>query len=235
MRHLVHALLLATAMWVFPTPATGSEASYKPAKLKPVQEAHLDPTLQTFWKQMALAARARDFSLLEPHLDPDLKWTLGPETGLKSFLRYWNLDKHPRQSIFWKELDRILNLGGAFVGGDRTRFQAPYISACWPNEYDGFAFAAITAENVPLRQTAEPTGKVIGWLSYDIVRLNLAQLSRAPRQKLQGETHPWIQITDAQGKVGFVWGKYLRSPIDIRLLVEKKNGSWKITCFLGGD
>ncbi|HNV68177.1 MAG TPA: SH3 domain-containing protein [Candidatus Ozemobacteraceae bacterium] len=209
--------------------------NFKPAKLRPLQQAHLDPTLQQFWKQMALATRTRNFAFLEPHIDPNLRWTLGPESGIKSFMRYWNLDKNPQQSIFWKELDRVLHLGGAFINNDRNRFQAPYVSACWPDEYDGFTHAAIIADNVPLRQTPEPAGKVIGWLSYDIVRLDIDQLSHAPRQKLQGETHPWVQVTTAQGHTGFVWGKYVRSPIDIRLMVEKIDGIWKITCFLAGD
>lgn len=208
---------------------------FKPAKLRPVQQAHLDPSLQQFWKQLAMAARTRNFSFLEPHIDPHLRWTLGPDNDLESFKRFWNLDKNPQQSVFWKELERVLNLGGAFINEDPNRFQAPYVSACWPEEYDGFTHAAIVADNVPMRQTPEPNGKVIGWLSYDIVKLDLDQLSHAPRQKLQGEIYPWVQVSTAQGQKGFVWGKYVRSPIDMRLMVEKIDGVWKLTCFLSGD
>ena len=91
----------------------------------------------------------------------------------------------------------------------------------------------IIGENVTVRKTPTLQGEILGFLSYDLVKV--VYESSLSKETIDGETHPWIKIKSTEGVIGYVYGKYIRSPIDYRVNFVKKDNTWKIVFFLAGD
>jgi hypothetical protein len=142
-----------------------------------------------------------------------------------------------REGAPWRALRDALDLGAVrreFSGEEN--FIAPYLSGTEadvePNEF------VITASNVNVRVAPDRAAQVIERLSYDVVsfspddrsNLDLFTESDAP-------TGPaaWVHIVTPSGTVGYVYGRYVRSPIDVRFRFSRVNGAWKIVSIPAGD
>jgi hypothetical protein len=195
-------------------------------KLYPVDEAAKEPTFFTFRARLMLAVQKRDATYLLSILSPKIQNNFGGDGGIAEFKAQWKPERP--QSEVWIELAKVLSLGGAF---DKDGvFEAPYISAKWPEDQDGFERGAIIGENVNVRAAPLVTSSVMRMLSFDIVVVPDWQTNQA-----RGEKRNWIKVKLADGQSGYIAEEFIRSPIDYRAGFAKENGRWVMTFFLAGD
>jgi len=114
-------------------------------------------------------------------------------------------------------------------------FVAPYTFSDWPEDLDSFDYFAIFGNNVNLRDTPSKDGRVIGSLSYNVVKVDNDKSVMNHAADDSDQKVEWYKVKTLGGKEGFVHGDFVRSPIDLRAGFEKKRGVWKLTFFLAGD
>lgn len=201
-------------------------------KVIPRDEAEVNPDFFKFRQQLGQALQKKDLDFVLSHLDDNVKLSFGGLAGKKDFLKMWNLEKNPEKSEMWRTLLDVINLGGRFEDKERNSFTAPYTFLAEEVE-DSYQSLIVIGENVTVRKTPSTKGAILGFLSYDVVKR--VYESNPPQETINQETHPWIKIETKEGIVGYVYGKYMRSPIDYRVNFVKKDGTWKITFFIAGD
>ena len=62
-------------------------------------------------------------------------------------------------------------------------------------------------------------------ISYPIVRL----IDRSSGGTL------WSHVRLGDGRTGYIWHAYVRSPVDYRTLFNLSDGRWRMTAFVSGD
>ena len=204
----------------------------KGKKVIPTDQAEVNPDFFQFRQKLRQALEKKDLDFVLSHLDENAKLTFGGRAGQKDFLKIWNLEKNPEKSEMWQTFLDVIDLGGKFQDQERNSFVAPYTFLAEEVE-DSFESLIVIGENVTVRKTASVKGPVLGFLSYDVVKR--VYESNPPQETINGETHPWMKIETKEGVVGYVYGKYIRSPIDYRANFVKKDGKWKIIFFIAGD
>ncbi|MDQ1329375.1 MAG: hypothetical protein QG641_2665, partial [Candidatus Poribacteria bacterium] len=203
----------------------------------PMDEADQNPDFKKFRDELINAIKKKDLKFLLQHTDDKISYSFGgcdEDTIIKGFIKFWKLDENPEKSEIWYELGEVLRLGGAF-NDEKTSFTAPISSARWPGILDAYEGSVIIGENVNVRSEPSSKSKVITRLSYCVVRGGKSE-NETGSETINGETYPWIAISTSGFDVyGYVFGKYIRSPIDYRACFEKKNGVWKMVFFIAGD
>ncbi len=201
-------------------------------ELLPINQIDQDPSLKKTIQQLKKIIQRKNVSGLKQYIDENIKIGFGTENGKTAFINHWNLNSTDTDdSEIWQELNRILDLGGVFFNDNS--FSMPYVFDHFPANYDIFEFSAITGENVHMREEPNLKGKILASLSYEIVKLYANEDNKM--EEVNGEKYPWIKIMRTNNEVGYVYGKYVRSPSDYRIFLEKQNGKWIITTFLAGD
>ena len=201
-------------------------------KVIPVDQAEVNRDFFNFREKLRKALEDKDLDFLLSHLDENVKLTFGGRYGKKDFIQLWNLAENPENSDVWQVLLDVIELGGRYGDKQRNSFIAPYTFFAEEIE-DAFEDMIVIGENVTVRQTSTLQGQILGFLSYDVVKR--VYESNLPQETINGETYPWIKIKTTEGVFGYVYGKYIRSPIDYRVNFVKKDNTWKIVFFIAGD
>lgn len=202
-------------------------------KLYPVDEAPLDTAFFVLQQDLINAIERKDIFRVMACLDPQIKVGFGEENGIDAFIKNWGLrtQEDIQKSELWAVLGDVLRGGGIFQDNGR-RFVAPYVYAAWPDTYDAFTHLAVTGEGVRLRQTPNSNGPILTMVNYDIVgSLGFSDNT----ETIGGETYPWAHIKTLSGTEGYVWGKFVRSPISYRAGFEQRDGRWKMVFLVSGD
>jgi len=153
------------------------------------------------------------------------------EYGKKNFNKCWDLDKNPSKSFLWKLLYETLSKG---CRKDNDSFVCPYYYNKLPADgSDSHESGLIFGENVNIRQFPSSKSKVISSYSYCYVDIDRSK--KAVEEKIGNETYSWVAVSLADGKKGYVYGKYIASGLDCRVIFEKENGKWKISYIACGD
>lgn len=216
-------------------PATGTkDRNCTARRLLPVDEARQAPGFARFRTRLLAAVQRKDLTWLKGILDRNIKYSFGADGGAAGFLRFWKLNSNPTASPFWKTLRDALRLGGTW-SGKNGRFTCPYVHTRFPAACDPFRYAAITGKNVNVRAKPKLNAPVITRLSWAIVGYRQQPPSALPSSSLGGERYPWREITTPRGRRGYVWGKYVYSPIGYRAAFQKKAGRWKLVLLISGD
>ncbi len=205
-------------------------------KLLPVDEAAADPSFATFRATLLKALADKDTAALLEAVDPQIKASFGGDEGIKAFRRMWKLDgKHARDSAIWQELGDVLRLGGAWSGeGEQKTFWAPYVFARFPDHVEATEYAAIVGDNVRARAKPSSKAEAVATFSRDLVRT--APDNGAPvKETIGGQTYLWVTIRLANGRTGYVWGKFIRTSLDYRAGFSKRDGRWRLDVFVSGD
>lgn len=220
------SLVLITLLILINTPAYA-------AVCPPVDEAAKDSDLVRLRTELIAISSRKDAHALLAHLDPQIYFSFGTKNGSRSeFIKYWGLDVHISSSHFWQAFAEVLSLGGRFAEDDPNLFTAPYSATCGPGLNDASGQSIVMGRDVIVRSQASSKSKPLGFLNYEIVNV----LKRnGPRETLKGETHVWQQIKAESGLTGYIWGKYLRSPLGFRAGFKKENGKWIVSYFVEGD
>ncbi len=212
----VLAVGLVVLVSVYAASVAGDAA---PTVLRPIDQA-ADCGFTAFREPLRTSIADRDASALLAAVDLNIRISFGDVNGREAFERHWK--PADASSEVWKELDRILALGGTCQGDDN--FVAPYVYAAWPEDVDSFTHAAITGRGVRLRAEADARGRLITSLDYAIVRIADPASRRTP----------WTAVTTPRGR-GFVASEFVRSPIDYRAFFHRRGATWTLTALLAGD
>ena len=205
---------------------TVTNVSGQVQKLYPVDEAAKDPTFFTFRARLMQAVQRRDAAYLLSIVSPKIEVSFGGDSGIEEFKTTWKPER--AQSEVWLELATVLSLGGAF---DKDGiFEAPYTSAKWPEDKDGFEFGAIIGEKVRVRAAPQVSSSIMRELSFDLVSVPDWQTNKA-----RGEKRDWIKVKLADGQSGYVAEEFIRSPIGYRAGFQKQDGRWLMIFFIAGD
>jgi len=203
--------------------------------VKPVDSAKSDPSFLAFRAKLIAAAERKDATAILAIVDPRIKNGFGGNDGIANFKKRWKITN--KNSEFWKEFLLVVKNGGNFSKeGNAKMFVAPYTFSDWPEDLDVFEYFVIFGNNVNLRDKPSTDGKVIGSLSYNIVKIDGERSTTKRTGPGEFDLVPdWHKVKTLSGKEGFVKEEYVRSGIDFRAGFEKKRGVWKMTFFLAGD
>ena len=207
-------------------------ASAQERFLKPVDEAELDPSFKAFRSRLVAAAERRDSAYILSILDPRIRLSFGDDAGVAAFKRMWKIGS--RDSRFWAEFLPVIKNGGSFVrDGDRRTglFYAPYTYSVFPDDLDGFDYAAVFGTDVNLRKAPDTRSEVVARLSHNIVRIEPETVPKSGRSEYPG----WFQVTTIGGLTGYIKKELVRRPVDYRAGFEKKRGRWVMVTFVAGD
>ena len=151
--------------------------------------------------------------------DPAIKLDFGGGSGLAT-LRERLAGDGGKQ--LWVELDSILALGCAL---QHDNLVLPWLFAQDLGAIDPFSAMIVTGNDVPVRASATSDASVTATLSWTAVELVNGLLPDAAFQ----------HIRVPGGQAGYIATSALRSPLDYRIIANRKNGEWKIGAFIAGD
>lgn len=188
----------------------------------PVDQSNSDSTFRVFKKVLENAFQKKDSVFIFAHLDPEIMTCFGADcSGIESFRQEWIAC---RSCDFWKESKRILQMGcRRLMVESELQFACPYVFQGLPDSLDGYSWVVVTNKNAPVYSDTTPGAKIIGYSSYSI--LPTTEGSRK-----------WLRIDSVAGKTwGYLERKYVRSPIDPRMIFAKREGEWKMIAYVAGD
>jgi hypothetical protein len=186
-------------------------------RLLPVDEAASKPDFLRYRERLQMAVEQRDVDAVIEAADPGIRLGFDASGGAAT-LRKQFADRRE----LWDELRVVLARGGRF--SSPTTFAAPYVYSNWPEQFDAFECAAVTGTSVRLRSAARLDAPVVASVSHSIVRL----IEPAPREL-------WARVQLGDGRTGYMWHAYVRSPVDYRALFNLIDGRWRMTAFVAGD
>jgi hypothetical protein len=214
--------------------------SAQPSKFLPINDITKDKSLVTFVNQLKVAVQKKDKAFLLGALDEKVMSDLGGDGGIAEFKKTWNLDAG--DTSIWRQLSRVIELGGAFNKNDqegRYTFAFPYVHFIDLQDADDYInVGVITGKNVNIREKPDLKAKVLMQLSYDVIWFVEAEqaLQKTEGTNLWGEPEWYLIETLDRKKQGWVFWKYVCSPIDYRLfLFKNRKGKWKISAFVAGE
>lgn len=230
-RFLSVLLVISTGGAVLPASLLGQARDTTGAPLPrilPVDEGARVPSFFAFRARLQRTIAERDVASLLTVVDSALKFSFGREAGIGAFEREWF--ESPERSI-WPELGAALALGGRFMGD--SLFYAPYTFNAFapgerPPEYDPFEALIAIDDAVPVLAAPEPGADTLAVLSFHLVRHEW-------RSSVAEPPAGWTAIRLADGALGFVRTRSMRSPLDYRAVFERRDGSWRMTIFIAGD
>jgi len=232
---VILATLFISVSAIIPAPVyTEDVKGFKKFQLMPQDDSSKDKEFYLFISEFKKDVKSKNIDSLKKSISPDISWSFGDNEGIKGFLKNWKLDKKPKDSLFWDEIEKVLSLGSAFYNEEKTSHAFPYLFVTFPADYDQFEFAALTGKKINIRKEASSKSAVIEILDYEIVK---PVASPEPRKKetVSGLRGEWIEVTTASGKTGFVFSRYIHSSIGYRAIFEKKGKTWMLTAFIAGD
>ncbi|GMV99300.1 MAG: hypothetical protein AMXMBFR84_04390 [Candidatus Hydrogenedentota bacterium] len=224
------ALLLGIA-WALPADLA---APFPNIEVAPKDEGPADKSFAAFRDSLSKVIDKRNVDELLKAVDPDIKCGFGGDDGVIAFVQTWELKTEPAKSRIWQELREVLRLGGAFMDFDGDKlFIAPYTHTEFPGELEPYEFGLVTGAGVRIRSEPGSKSKEVAKVSYAAVRF--LDDAEPKEESIGDETFPWRKVALADGTQGYIWGKYVRSPIDFRAGFSKKSGEWRMTFFVAGD
>jgi len=228
---IILTIVCFMAVWIRQTPPYPDLGGTGDLKLYPVDQANLSPEFFEFRAALIKALERRDLNYVLDHVDDTIRYSFGPNEGVKGFLEYWDLGAAPEQSQFWDELLQVLRLGGKFIDPDQDMFMAPYVYTSFPEQLDPFQHAVVVGRDVKVYAEPVFSAQVLGTLTYSIVQL----IPHQDMYEISEEETVWRKIMARSGSIGYVPDQFVRSPVDYRAGFSKTNGEWKLVFFVAGD
>lgn len=211
----------ALALALIPSPGPAQEL-----KFQPVDEAGRDPSLAAYRAQLLDAVRRRDTDFVVAGSAADIRLSFGGDAGSASLRKALTGTQDWEGEAYWKELQRILELGGVFL--DDGSFCTPYtfcldVPGC--PQCDPFETVIVVRKSAVARARPQAEAPVVAQLSYDVLRMDADAYT--------GEG--WFPVFIPAGGRAFVSDEDARMPIDYRARFEKIDGRWLMTVFIAGD
>ena len=222
-----HHFIKKKGTWYSPYPIL------EKGKIYPFDEAPRDTAFLVFRETLVDAIKHKNVFHLLDKIDKNIYCSLADKKGSAAFVEMWGLESAVGidSSLVWEILTAVLTNGGAFLSKDHTAFIAPYFHA---TDNDDFfqPNVLIAAQGVRIRTSPDLSADILVNVSHQIVEL----LSYEDKEEIiGGETSQWAKIKLANGKEGYVWGKFIAHPFDYRVGFKKQeNGDWSMTFLVAG-
>lgn len=191
----------------------------------PVDEGAKNPGFFAFRAALQAAIARRDVEGLMSRVHSDVRAGFGEQDGIAAFRETYHPER--AESSMWAELAEVLALGGKFIAPHT--FEAPYVSAAWPPDVDGFEHVAVVAEAVRVRAAPGPLARQIGTVGFEILPLGETALARGIRQDDE-----WTSVRFG-GREAFIATRYLRVASGFRAVFAFEQGRWQMIAFVAGD
>jgi hypothetical protein len=195
-------------------------AATTPARLPPVDRCRDDAGFSQFRARLEDAVTRKDVAALRQLTDPDIRSSFGDGTGWADFASMWNLAQ-PTTSGLWKEMQSTMALGCAPTeAGGRVM---PGLFEDMGDDTDPFELLVIRP-GAAVRSAPQPNAAIVAtgdWTS--VIQLE----SNAP--------DGWINVRLPGGQDAWVETGAAISPLDYRLVSEKRGSRWVMTAFIAGD
>ena len=212
-------------------------------KYPPRDDSKRDSELNSFIHELKQIIRNKDEKKLISIIHPDIKFDFDDGIGIDKFKKTWMPED--QNSELWTVLDKIVGLGGVFVKNRNNPFYEfvfPYVNQVdLDNPDDFFNILVVTDKNVNVRERPDVKSKVLGQLTYDIVRYDyeksypLTEKSLIEGLSFYGPKEWYYIETDDKKLSGFIYWDFVWSPIDYRMFLTKEKGTWMISCLIAGD
>jgi hypothetical protein len=191
-----------------------------PPTLPPVEQCAQDRGFATFRAQLRRSVSNRDRKALLSLLAPDVLVNFGGASGRDAFADEWSFDPTELGNV-WSQLETMLHLGCA--RSEKARV-IPSMSMQVESDGDGDWFDQVVI--LPGARLYKETGTESA--NPATVPWTLALVtSRA------GDLVTGVRLPD--GREGYISDQLVYSPLDYRMVIEKRAGRWTITAFVGGD
>lgn len=202
-------------------PGAPAAAQGRPRKLAPRDEGGRDPALKAVIDALLAAAQAKSVDRLRPLLADDVRESFGGDGTPEEFVAAFR-----KKPALWAELEKALKLGGTFMRP--TIYAAPYVYSEFPDGLDAHRHVVVLGTNVPLHEAPRDPAIVAQRLTHDIVRIERPETGvRLPND--------WLRVRPSTGNAGYIRKSLVRSPVDYRIVIEKRAAKWLVTAFVGGD
>lgn len=212
---MIRAAFLALAL----AAGTASAAQAAPAlRFPPKDTCAALPGAAAFRASLKAAIAKRDARAFTALADTKVKLDFGGGSGAAELRR--RLQSAQGRKL-WQSLDQIAPLGCARQG---NALVMPSFFAEDLGDHDPFSALLVAGNAVRLR--AAPNGPTVTSLSWKLVE------AASPADRAAA----WRKVKVLpSGPTGYVAANFLRSPVDYRLLAERRAGMWKIAAFVAGD
>lgn len=234
---LFKALMIIISTVVMPISGKGQD------KLYPPSVEIEDNSLYKFIIELTLAVGKKDSAFIIHHMTSDMMNSFGGDGGINEFREYWhNLEA---DSDFWPLAERLLKLGGGKYLSSTRQYSIPYSYSVWDSlsqNYDPFTHSTIIGNGVNVRDSPNiNTSTIIGQLSYDVVINDWDKTANSKKEhqvieKSYTGSYQWEYVCTLDNSIcGYVYWKYIQSPIDYRMGFIKVDNDWKISFLVAGD
>lgn len=217
-RHGLAALvLLALAA---PASASFAVPPNAPGQYAPRDECSAKDGGAAFLAALGSAVRARDANALADLASPDIFLDFGGGGGREAVIEMFR-----GGSDKWKELDAIMALGCAF-DEEYEALLLPWFFDQDLGDADPFSTMVTLGDEVPLRERPSRSAKPRARLNWQLVHVYEVEVD-----------DPGYRTVAVIGsdREGYIEVHKLRSQLDYRVRVEKREGEWRITAFVAGD
>ena len=199
--------------------------------LEPTDQSEINDELAATLKGILKAVKRKNLSKLLTYFDKDILVSFGGDQGFDDLKSYWKLNIDPSKSDIWQEIKSAIEIGGTFENDNR--YWTPYVFTNFPEPYDAFEYSAVIGTAVRMRDQPSLKGEIIAELDYEIVKL--INVEGQKQETIGNEIHYWNEVIRQNNQKGYIYGKYLRSPIDYRMGLTNESGKWLINTFVAGD
>jgi hypothetical protein len=213
-------------------------------KIYPVNESKYDSSLSAFIDNLKIICERKDTASLYKVLDAGIVTSYGADLiGKKDFINYHNLNK-PDSTYFWNEIISLINLGGVFDSIDNRKFFCfPYATSIIfdlntvldsTQRLDApFNIMICIKDKVPVYNIPDISSQIVAYLSYDIVVKDY-KISKQTETNFSMDNWEYVSTMDKKIK-GWIMHKNFYNLTGPNLMIEKINGTWKITCYCSYD
>ena len=197
----------------------------------PENNSYLDSTIVSFNRQLVNIIDKKDINALIKILDKDIITSNGGGiSGIPDFYTNWDLRKDPKKSQLWSALNNVVKLGGCYNTDEKNlTFIFPYLQSghlfkgC---TFDWFSTCVCTKPKVFVYEKPIVNSRILDTLNYNV-------LETGYEASISGT---FVAVKTFDGKIsGYTLLDNVYFTADYALIVEKKNGLWKITSFAPFD
>jgi hypothetical protein len=234
MKKITISILILT-MFFSLIPADSAEVKeFKKFQLIPIDDSAEDKEFSIYIEKFKKAVKTKNLTALKKLIAPDVAFTFESQDGINGLIKLWNLDRNPRNSNFWYEMDKVLSMGSSFYDDTKTMHVYPYLFVIFPADYDSYEYSAVTGKKVNVRQCPSSKSPIVETLDYEIVRTT-GSAEKAVSEKINGINGKWVKVETSTEKNGYIFSHYIHSPIGSRAIFEKRTEGWVLTAFVSGD
>ena len=200
--------------------AAAAAPAATPPRLPPVEDCRGDAAFDAFRTALKDAVARKDIAALRPWVADDIRSSFGGDGGWAEFASTWGLEADPAASKLWAQLDKLFQLGCAPTQAGGRVFPSLFQAS----GEDTDPFELIVARPGSQLYAKARDAKPVATLDW-----------HSARQGDPGAESGWVEVTLFDGRKGWLREADVLSPLDYRLVAERRGGRWLIAALVAGD